>query len=214
MRTLYIIGTGGFAKEVAQVAQALQEAGPPRWQAIEYLARNEGEIGRVLPFGRVTGTDALLAQRPQAADVAIGIGQPLLRRAIAARLAAWSHLQAPNLVHPGAGIDERRVQLGCGNLVARGAQFTCDIEVGDFNVFNLNCTVGHDVRIGSYCVVNPGANVSGGVAMGDACLLGTGSQVLEGLSLCADATIGAGAVVTRSVARPGTYAGVPARALA
>ncbi|MDE2080257.1 MAG: hypothetical protein KGI90_02810 [Burkholderiales bacterium] len=213
MRILYILGTGGFAKEVAQVATAIQEAGPPRWRDIEFLAQGEAEIGRMLTFGRVAGTDALLSNLDRPADVAIGIGHPGLRRTIAQRLAAWPHLQAPNLVHPAAGLDPRRVRLGLGNLVASGAQFTCDIEVGDFNVFNLNCTVGHDARIGSYGVVNPGANVSGGVVLGDACLLGTGSQVLEGRSLCADVIIGAGAVVTRNIAEPGTYAGVPARSI-
>ncbi len=211
-RTLYIIGTGGCAKEVAQVATAINEAGTARWAAIEYLAEEVGDVGRPMPFGRISGTDALLAAQPHPADAAVGVGDPVTRRAIARRLLALPHIATPNLVHPLAGLDPHWVQLGRGNLVARGAQFQCDIEVADFNFFSLNCTVGHDARIGSFNVVNPGCNISGAVHLGDACLLGTGSQLLEGLSLVSEVTVGAGAVVTRSIDAPGVHVGVPARA--
>lgn len=210
-KTLYIIGTGGFAKEVAQLAARLNADGA-RWSAIEYLCEREEDIGTPMPFGDVTGTDKLLSSLEQDAEYVIGIGTPNVRRSIAQRLGTNARLTAPNLIHPLAGFDPEAVRLGQGNIITYGSVFTCDIEVGDHNIFNLNCTVGHDARIGSYCVVNPGCNISGGVTLGNRCLLGTGVRILEGLSVAEGVLLGAGAVLTKSADATGTtYVGMPAR---
>lgn len=209
-RKLYILGTGGFAKEVAQLATIIN-ATTARWEAINYLCERQESIGTPMPFGNVIGTDALLQRLNTEADYAIGIGYPQIRQRIAERLQNFSNLFAPNLIHPMADLDAAVVRLGVGNIVTSGVVFTCDIVVGDHNVFNWNSTVGHDVRIGSYCVINPGCNVSGGVSLGDGCLLGTGCQILQGLQLCGASTVGAGAVITKSVTEPGVYVGVPAK---
>jgi sugar O-acyltransferase (sialic acid O-acetyltransferase NeuD family) len=212
-RTLYVIGTGGFAKEVAQLADVVNSNGTRRWSSIEYLCETPDEIAKPMPFGKVTGTDETLAALTTPADFAIGIGIPKVRQRLAFRLSQNPFLSAPNLVHPNSEVDPVHVHLGRGNLITRGSAFTCAIEVGDFNVFNLNCTIGHDCRIGSFNVINPGCNISGGVHLADACLLGTGSLVLEGLGICDDVVVGGGAVVSKSIHAPGVYIGVPARPL-
>ncbi|MBV8124766.1 MAG: hypothetical protein JOY60_08385 [Burkholderiaceae bacterium] len=211
MKPLYIIGTSGFAKEVGQLAGHINAA-TPRWSRIEYLAEEATNIGLELPYGCVTGTDALL-DREEPADFAIGIGRPKIRQRIAERCAARPWLAAPNLIHPNTLVDPAWMKLGQGNILTRGAVFTCSIVVGDFNVFNLNCTIGHDVRIGNCVVINPGCNISGGVSLGDRCLVGTGVQILEGLGVAADTTLGAGALVSKSITEPAIYVGLPARPL-
>lgn len=213
MRTLYVLGTSGLAKEVAQMACQLNQL-RQTWRSIEYLSEHEGDIGRSLPFGRVTGTDALLDELSEPADVAIGVGHPHVRARLGRKLLANPWISAPNLIHPIPGIDPAHVRLGKGNFVARGVAMTCDITIGDFNLFNYNCTIGHDARIGSFNVVNPGSNVSGNCTIGDACLVGTGAQVLPGLTIANKSSIGAGAVVVRSIEGEGvTVIGVPARVL-
>jgi sugar O-acyltransferase (sialic acid O-acetyltransferase NeuD family) len=167
-----------------------------------------------MPFGRVVGTDDLLEAVRVPVDVAIGVGSPAARRRIALQLRRHHHLRFPNLVHPRAVIDLQAVRLGVGNFVAAGCVFTCDIAVGDFNLFNFNVTVGHDAVVGSYNVINPGTNVSGGVQIGDACLCGTGSQILQRLGVASATVLGAGAVLVRSTTEEGlVLAGVPARPL-
>jgi NDP-sugar pyrophosphorylase family protein len=168
-RTLYIVGTGGLAKEVGQLAYQIDPA-RSRWSSVEYLCEREEDVGTPMPFGKVTGTDKLLYNLDRDADYVIGIGTPKVRQRIAEGLRGQARLTAPNLIHPSAGLDTDSVHLGQGNIVTRGVVFTCDIVVGDHNVFNWNVTVGHDVRIGSYCVINPGSNVSGHVLLGDTCL--------------------------------------------
>lgn len=210
MRTLYVLGTSGFAKEVAQLACQLNQQ-RPTWKSIAYLSEHEGDIGRSLPFGRVAGTDALLDELSEPADVAIGVGHPQVRARLGKKLLANPWVATPNLIHPIPGVDLDHVQMGKGNFVARGVAMTCDITIGDFNLFNYNCTIGHDVRIGSFNVVNPGSNVSGNCVIGDECLIGTGAQLLPNLELANRITVGAGAVVVRPIREEGqTYVGIPA----
>ncbi|MEI6760582.1 MAG: hypothetical protein WCO22_09060 [Betaproteobacteria bacterium] len=213
MRKLYIVGTGGFAKEVAQLASEINSASS-RWGAIEYLCETAEEIGKPMPYGKVVGTDAVLNELAEPADVAVGIGQPRIRRKLGSRILENPLLGLPNLIHPANGIDLEHVLLGRGNIITRGSAFTCDISIGDLNVFNLNSTVGHDAKVGSFNVVNPGCNISGGVSISDSCLLGTGCQVLEGVSIASKSTVGAGAVVVKDIEEEGlTYVGIPARRL-
>ncbi|OBJ90632.1 hypothetical protein A5640_23460 [Mycobacterium asiaticum] len=209
---MLIAGAGGLAKEAAQLARRIDPTGE-RWSHIRYVTSSACELGMILPFGQVELLEEQLLSRDVEADVVIGAGYPEIRRRIAGNLLVNSALSFPNLVHPTLEIDPRLVRLGQGNMITQGTVMTCDIEIGDFNLFNWNCTVGHDARIGSFNVINPGASVSGRVTLGDACLLGTGARILEMLDISSDTVIGAGAVVTRSIANPGVYVGVPARLL-
>jgi len=210
-RELLIVGTGGLAKEAAQLARQC-DPDATHWDKIHYVAESKEMVGAVLPYGVVRYIDADLECRSGECDVVIAIGYPRPRRHVSQRLARNPALAFPNLIHPSVFIDSKFVSLGRGNMIATGAVLTCDVTLGDFNLVNWNVTIGHDARLGSCNVLNPSSNLSGNTVVGDACLLGTGCQILEQLSVASDCTIGAGAVVTRSISVPGgTYVGIPAR---
>ena len=50
--------------------------------------------------------------------------------------------------------------MGKGNIVCAGNILTVDITLGDFNIINLDCTVGHDAVLHSYVTVYPSVNIS------------------------------------------------------
>ncbi len=209
-RRLYILGTGGLARELAMLAEQVN-AQEPHWDFGGFITQDRSELGKDLGTGKIIGDDAWLLDQKLPADIVIGIGTPAVRRkAVAPYITHKDRFSFPNLVHPSATLDVRRVALGVGNAVTAGCIFTCDIRVKDFNVFNLNVTIGHDCRFGSYNVVNPGANVSGEVIVGDDVLFGTGCQILQGRSVDSGATIGAGAMVRTDVSGGQTVVGVPA----
>lgn len=212
-RDLVVLGSSGLAREVAMVAEQVN-AREHRWNFLGFVGASMEEKGRDLGLGPVLGDDDWFLSQSIEADLVIGIGFPKVRAKVLQRyLQAGARFRYPNLVHPRASLDFRRVELGQGNVVTAGVAMTCDIRIADFNLFNLNVTVGHDDVIGSFNVFNPSVNLSGYLQIGDRVLAGTGSQILENLKVGSDATIGAGAVVRADVEPGTTVVGIPAKPL-
>lgn len=208
MRKLYVVGSSGFAKQTAQLA--LRSA-RNRWEFGGYISQDRSDIGKELPYGRIIGDDAWLLALDEPSDVAIGIGYPKIRRAIALRLQTNDRLSFPNLIHPSVEVNEGWMKLGCGNAIYEGCILSCEISIGDFCSFNKNVTISHGCTIGSYNVVNTSANIAGHARLGDEILVGTGAQVLPRISVTSRAVVGAGAVVEETILQEGIYTGMPAR---
>ncbi len=210
-RRLIIIGTSGLSREMAMVAECVNTQSH-RWELYGFVGDSLSEVGKDLGVGRILGDDDWLLSQNFEADLIIGVGYPKIRYKIIEKyLKQGNQFQYPNLIHPSATLDYRRIELGQGNVITAGCRFTCDIEVQNFNLFNLNTTVGHDVHIGSFNVINPGVNISGGVHIHDRVLAGTGCQILENITIGSDAVIGAGGVVRANVLDTQTVVGVPAK---
>ena len=75
----------------------------------------------------------------------------------------------------------------------------------------MSCTLGHDIVIGDHNVINPMVSISGAVILENEILFGTGSRILQYNNVCSHCIIGAGSVVTKSILKPATYFGSPAR---
>lgn len=101
--------------------------------------------------------------------------------------------------------------LGKGNIICAMSVLTVDIEIGDFLICNLDCTIGHDTKIGNYVTLNPGVNVSGNVVIRDEVSVGTGAHLIQGMTVGECTTLGAGAVVVSDIPNRVTAVGVPAK---
>jgi sugar O-acyltransferase (sialic acid O-acetyltransferase NeuD family) len=212
-RPLLIIGCGGHAKEVAQIARRIDPGGNI-WNSLSYVSASPAEKGQSRLHGNVDFSDDDVLSGQIAGDAVIGIGDSEPRRRVAMRYAALSWLSFPNLIDPSAELDLAAVALGKGNVIHQRAILTCDIVIGDFNLFNKGCIVAHDVCVGSFNDVLPGASLHGSSRLGDRCVVGAGARVLPKIVIADGTTLGAGAVLHRSVSEPGhVYAGVPAKKL-
>jgi sugar O-acyltransferase (sialic acid O-acetyltransferase NeuD family) len=84
-------------------------------------------------------------------------------------------------------------------------------QIGYGTLINTGAKVHHETIIGDFCEVSPAAILLGRAHIGDFCRIGSGAIILANIRICSNTTIGAGAVVTKSIEKPGTYVGVPAR---
>jgi sugar O-acyltransferase (sialic acid O-acetyltransferase NeuD family) len=194
---LLIVGAGGLAREMAQLARVLAIVGSDEPIQVDDTV----ETSMLESIAEVGFTGVIV----------LGIGHPTRR------LAAWQLWSAatrpanwPALIHPRADVGDTTT-IGEGSVVTSGVVTTTHVTVGRGVLLNLNVTVGHNAVIGDCCVVNPGATISGGVTLGEGVLVGTGANILEGLTVGSGATVGAGAVVSRDVAPGDVVVGVPAR---
>ena len=204
---LYILGAGGFGREVAWLAEqtwgeALQKV---------FLVDKDEYLGPPIagiPVRRLADV------RPQGdARYIAAVGDPAHRRR-AVSLCEGAGLAPATLTHPRAEMS-RRIAIGEGSIICAGVIATTDIVIGAHVHVNLDCTIGHDVRIGDFATLSPGVHVSGRVHIGPDVFIGTGVNIINGTSgkplvIGNGAVVAAGACVTREVAPGSMVAGVPA----
>lgn len=211
IRDLAIYGAGGLGREMALMVEQMN-AHTKRWKLTGFF--DDGKrAGEKIDGVPVLGGIESLNQWESSLAVVVAVADPGVRRAVVEKIRN-EHIEFPVMIHPQSMAGSERNTFGRGTLITAGSILTTGIELDDFVIVNLSCTIGHDVKIGSYTSVMPGCNISGGVTIGEGNLIGTGAQILQYLSTGNDCKIGAGAVVTRSVESGKTFVGIPARAKA
>lgn len=210
MKDLVIFGTGGFAREVHQLALDLDADGAG-WNVLGFLDGSAERHGASLHELPVLGDETWLAGRPEV-WVVVAIGSTPAKRRVVQSLERVGCGRFATLVHPRAWVG-RGVAVGEGASICAGTLITTDIRVGRHAILNLDCTVGHDADLGDFVTVAPSVNISGAVHVGEGCDLGTGSTVIQGIRIGHWSVVGAGAVVVRDLPPNVTAVGVPAKAI-
>jgi len=121
---LVIYGSGGFARETAQL---LTDLDSPSLQVRGFLDDDTTRHGQCCWGLPILGDVAWLATRPGTA-VVIAVGSPRTKQAIANRARA-AGATFPTLVHPSATVGQG-VTLGNGCIICGNCILTTDITVG------------------------------------------------------------------------------------
>lgn len=209
---LVIYGAGGFAREVAWLAEACRN-GELRFEPVCLVDDDPRRHGRDINGIPVVSLDEAAQRYPSAAVIG-AIGSPAAREMAMSR-ADEAGLVPATLIHGGVEMS-RFVEVGLGTVICAGNILTANIRLDRHVQVNLDCTIGHDVMLGDFATLAPGVHVSGWVHMGRRVYVGTGAVIVNGtesapITIGDDAVIGAGAVVTKSVDPGVTVVGVPAR---
>jgi sugar O-acyltransferase (sialic acid O-acetyltransferase NeuD family) len=208
---LFIVGAGGFGREVFSIIEALRSTNSmPQIAGFIDDHPSAADLKNLASLGsRRVGSIDDLVRRAEPFSAVVAVSSAVDRETIADLLAP-SPVTFPVLVHPDAtiGCD---VYLAEGVVVAAGSRLSTNIHVGRHVQIDQNAAIGHDCSLGEFARLNPQACVSGSVTIGRRAMIGANAIVLQGLSVGDDAKVGAGAVVTHSVEAATTVMGVPAR---
>lgn len=209
LKDLYIIGAGGFGREVAWLVRRINEQNPT-WNLVGFIDDDSQKHGTLEDGYPVVGGTELLGNVKEDTYVVCAVGSAHIRKSIVDKLKGYSNIKFATLIDPSVIISDR-VKIGEGSIMCAGTIITVDVVLGEHVIINLDCTVGHDAVIGNFVTMYPSVNVSGMVQVGECVELGTGMQVIQGKKIVANAIFGAGAVVVKDILDEGTYVGVPCK---
>lgn len=207
MKDLYIIGAGGFGREVAWVVERINSI-KPTWNLKGFIDDNETLWGSIEGEYHVLGGCEHLSTLEDVYAVC-AVGSSNVRKKIIEKLKDTS-VKFATLVDPSV-LYSNSVKIGEGAIVCAGTIITVDVNIGDHVIVNLDCTIGHDAVIDDFVTIYPSVNVSGNVLIGECSELGTGTQIIQGKKVISNTIIGAGAIVVKDCLESGTYVGSPAK---
>jgi sugar O-acyltransferase (sialic acid O-acetyltransferase NeuD family) len=194
-REIIIFGSGGQARETAEVASLLG------WDVLAFASLKAGPSIGGIPVVSEN-------QEPRAKFAAVAIGEGGLRARV---MAGQAHrYKFPALVHRDATVADS-AELSAGCFVQAGVVISTSARLGVGCLVNYGATIGHDAELAAFSTVLPNAAVSGHVAIGQEAMIGAGAVILPGLTVGNRSRVGAGAVVTKNVEDEATVVGIPAR---
>lgn len=208
MKDIVIIGAGGFGKEIAWLIERINSK-TLSYNIIGYLDDNK-------PIGCKNGKYLVVGSLDYLKDkegiaVAVAIGSSKTRHIVVDKIKKINNkAYFPNLIDPSAIYGEW-LNIGEGNLICASNILTVDYTIGNFNIINLDCTIGHDAILKDYITLYPSVNISGNVLIDNYSELGTGSQVIQGITIGKNVIVGAGAVVVKNLEDNITAVGSPAK---
>ena len=207
MKQLYIVGAGGFGREVFNWLEDL-EANGNEWEVIGFLDDDSTALdGFNYPKSVVGGIGD---HKPEPNNVYVcGIGSQSYKRTVCEALKSKG-ANFISVVHPSAKIG-RNVKLGSGVVLCPRVTLTCDIEVGSMSMINCHTSVGHDAKIEDWVTISAHCDLTGHTRVGEGAFLGSGSRLIPGTKVGAGAIVGAGSVVIRKVPEGVSVFGNPAR---
>lgn len=207
MKDLYIIGAGGFGKEVAWLVERVNSTNPT-WNIKGFIDDNESLWNtKIYDYTVIGGIEFLKNCKNAYAVCAVGNAQ--IRKNIIERLAK-SDVHFATLIDPMVQLS-KHVYVGEGTVICAGTIITVDVKIGNHVIINLDCTLGHDDVLSDYVTVYPSVNISGCCTIGQCVELGTGMQIIQGISITDDSIVGAGACVVKDIEEAGVYVGTPAK---
>ena len=212
MKDIAIYGAGGFSREVACLIHLINNHSET-WNLIGFFDDNPELLGTKNEYGEVLGGRDTLNQDEKDLAVVIAIGNPQIMKEVVSGIYN-EHVYFPNVIAPDLVLmDDKNYSIGRGNIICSKCWLSCNVSIGDFNIFNVGTTIGHDAKIGNYNSMMPSVNISGEVVIGDENYFGVASVVLQQKKIGCNTVIGANSLIIKNTKDGRTYMGNPASAL-
>ncbi len=209
--SLVILGSSGFAREVAWLVNDINKQHKPLWNIIGFW---DGDDRGTPPYQIINGIPLIGLKEikkylPDLFAIA-AIGNPSIRQR-AVLQGEELGCKFPVLIHPSVHFDQETSTIGEGSIICAGTIMTVNIEIKKHVIVNLNCTIGHNCIIEDFVTLSPGCHLSGYTEIKYGAYLGTSSVTIEKHTIGENSIIGAGAVVATDIPDNVTAVGIPAR---
>ena len=190
---LIIIGGGGFAKEVLEIAEL-------NGYSIYGCLDDKKDITLKCNYlGEISKLESI-SDRIDAAFIAIGAynSQSLSKRISIIESVSRLGIKMATLISPNAIISSG-VEIKNGSFIAHGVVICVDAKIKNNVIVNANAVIGHDCLVENNCIIAPSAFIGGSTSIGENSLIGPCSQILQGLNLGKQILVSAGAMVKKSL---------------
>lgn len=205
MTILAIYGSGGFGREVYDIAVRRNKA-TPCWSDIVFIDdfRDEGAFNGTQSYHFDT-----LAPKAASYEIVIAVGEPSARETLFDKVKSAGFSLA-TLIDPTALISPS-AKIGEGTVVCEYSTIHCNVAIGKNCIVQPYCCIGHDIKIGSHSVLAAYFSPGGNSVFGDKVYCGMHSVVKEYLNIGDGVVVGMGSVVFRDVPANSVVLGNPAR---
>ena len=206
MNKIYIVGAGGFGRELLWWIKDVNKV-KPTWEIAGFLDDNLHALDEYECDYKVVGT--IKDWEPKAdEEFALALGSPTLKRKVS-KILKDKGAKFATVIHPTAMLSEF-AHFGEGFIMFPYSKLSANSLVGDF-VTLLSSPIGHDTVIGDYSVISGNCNVVRNVVIGKDVFLAAGVCIAQDVHIGDGAYLGLGSVVLKDVAPGDTVFGNPAR---
>ncbi len=204
MKSIVIVGAGGFGREVLQYLKDIHGSDPVKG----FLDDNLTSVEPASLEQRILGRISDYTPQPDE-EFVLAIGNPGLRLRLANQLTERG-ARFISVIHPLAYVASSAT-LGTGCIIAPFATIGANAVLSDQVVVTFYASVAHDAVVGPASALSPHSVANGGSRLGTASFLGTAAVVNPTCSVGNFAKVAAGSVVYRDVPDRSLASGNPAR---
>lgn len=206
---MVIIGAGGLAKEVLQIALEYYNK-----DEIYFYDNYNLDKHFLYDYYPILHTiDEVLKCFENNSDFIVAVGGPENRLKLSQEFIKIGG-NLITLISRNAFIGSYGVNICNGTIVFPNANISNSTIVGKCVLIYYNANLTHDVIIGDYVEISPNVTVLGKAEIGKLSSLGTGSIIFPKISIAESVIVGAGCVVNKSIADIGvTVVGIPHKIL-
>lgn len=202
MSKLLILGAGGHAKVVAEIANLMK-----RWDEIAFLDDNQ-ELKEVNGYKVIDRLRNYKLYREEYENAFVAIGNNIFRMDLIENLLEEG-FKVPVLIHPFTAISSN-AHIDKGTVVMAGAVINTNTIIGKGCIINTSSSIDHDCTLEDGVHISPGVHIGGTVNIGKCTWVCIGSSIANNIIIGKNAIIASGAAVTKDVPDNVMVAGVPA----
>lgn len=191
---LLILGAGGHAKNVAELALSLG------MEIVGFLDDQQANWGKTF-FGYpvLGGIDLDVVRKLEPVSLVVAIGSNRVRQALVQKFSStpetftWATLCHPRaLISPSA-------HVGSGTVIMTGAIINAEVQIGAHVIVGSGAIIDHECVVEDYAHIACGVTLGGGAHVGTRSLVDTGAVVKRLVRIADDVAVQIGDIVMNSL---------------